>query len=712
MLKRFILISSLLVGVLFTALYLTMVRGLYVDCSPEIPPEPIFRAVGKDLLRRAEDGSWETFEIRGVDLSTNLPGSSVMDFGPEEEDYARWLEEIQALGANTVRVFTIVDDDFYQALYTFNTTHEEPLYLLQGLQVSDRANYGSKDVYDDDFLGLLLENGVAAVDVIHGERVIPLGNTSGTGYYQWDVSPWVLGYLVGHEWDSGNVAYLNESTLYPDFYEGTYFVTAPEATRFEVVMAQVMDRIVGYETNKYKQQRLIGFVNDPTNDPFAFTDLYAARFLKYSQLDAENVLTTEALASGYFAAYRLNTFSRDYLAYFTPEQRAELGDILIDLDTSDLYHGYLDLLSRYHTMPVVAAGYGFSSARVPVFEDEGPLTERQQGERLVEVWQDAMQADWAGVFVSTWQDVWDRRTWNTSYATFEFKDPIWHDVQTEGQCYGLMAFELGEGGKVCYVDGNPSEWTEEDVVQKTEQGRLSMKYDEEFLYFYVEGEGYRPDHDVLYLLLDTTQASGSNYCENFDLTAERDCDFVICIDGRTNSRVLVQERYEILWVMHAYDLARSDPYYEMPSESSPTFVPISVMVQRSSPVPAGEWLPAVTYETGKLRYGNANPEAADFDSLADYMFTEDGVEIRIPWQLLNFASPSEMMIHDDYYENYGVEYLHIDEMYVGMAVGGDTEYRIPMASFPLEGWGKTVTYHERLKESYYILQSYWAELDG
>ena len=108
----------------------------------------------------------------------------------------------------------------------------------------------------------------------------------------------------------------------------------------------------------------------------------------------------------------------------------------------------------------------------------------------------------------------------------------------------------------------------------------------------------------------------------------------------------------------------------------------------------------------------ANPEAEDFDSLADYMFTEDGVEIRIPWQLLNFANPSEMMIHDDYYENYGVEYIHIDEMYVGMAAGDATEFRIPMAAFALEGWGKAVTYHERLKESYYILQEYWAGLDG
>ena len=70
------------------------------------------------------------------------------------------------------------------------------------------------------------------------------------------------------------------------------------------------------------------------------------------------------------------------------------------------------------------------------------------------------------------------------------------------------------------------------------------------------------------------------------------------------------------------------------------------------------------------------------------------------------------MIHDDYYECYGIEGLHIDEMYVGMAAGDAAEYRIPMAAFALEGWGKTVTYHERLKESYYILQEYWVGLDG
>ena len=135
------------------------------------------------------------------------------------------------------------------------------------------------------------------------------------------------------------------------------------------------------------------------------------------------------------------------------------------------------------------------------------------------------------------------------------------------------------------------------------------------------------------------------------------------------------------------------------------------MVQRAEPVPVDVWLPAVTYETGALRYGNADPEAANYDSLADYCFTENGVELRLPWQLLNFASPADRAIHDDYYSNYGVEAVSIDELYAGLALEGEAEGRIRMAPFALEGWGESGSYSERLKESYYILQAAWAPLE-
>ena len=240
-----------------------------------------------------------------------------------------------------------------------------------------------------------------------------------------------------------------------------------------------------------------------------------------------------------------------------------------------------------------------------------------------------------------------------------------------------------------------------------------MKYDEKFLYFYAEGDGFEPGEDALYIPIDTTPKTGSTYCENYDLTFERPCDFVIYVHGVEDSRLVVQERYEVMRAVFSQETEAFDPYIDPVAADTPVFTNIKLVLQLLAedrdPLDENS-ITYESYETGALRHGNANPESDDFDSLADFMFTENGVEIRIPWQLLNFANPSEMMIHDDYYENYGVEYIHIDEMYVGLS-WGEQEYRIPMAALPLEGWGRNVTYHERLKKSYYILQEYWVGLD-
>lgn len=108
-------------------------------------------------------------------------------------------------------------------------------------------------------------------------------------------------------------------------------------------------------------------------------------------------------------------------------------------------------------------------------------------------------------------------------------------------------------------------------------------------------------------------------------------------------------------------------------------------------------------------YGNANPDSKQFHSLADFCAGDGFVEIRIPWGLLNFADPSQMKIHDDYYQHYGVEYLRIRSMKVG---AGDGSHVIQMADVALQPLGKKPSYHERLKESYYILQAEWTKSRG
>ena len=116
-----------------------------------------------------------------------------------------------------------------------------------------------------------------------------------------------------------------------------------------------------------------------------------------------------------------------------------------------------------------------------------------------------------------------------------------------------------------------------------------------------------------------------------------------------------------------------------------------------------------TYETGRLTHGTADPASPDFNSLADFIICGTGVEIRLPWQLLNFSNPAKMIIHDDYYQHYGAEDLHIDQLWVGIGREGDS---ITLASLPLKGWNTHVTCHARLKQSYWLLQDHWTKEAG
>ena len=184
------------------------------------------------------------------------------------------------------------------------------------------------------------------------------------------------------------------------------------------------------------------------------------------------------------------------------------------------------------------------------------------------------------------------------------------------------------------------------------------------------------------------------------------------INGPDNSRIMVQERYEALRSTYSEDIYKFDTYIKknVPDKNSSDFVNVNLILRTAMALtPDNKETASEIYETGKLLYGNANPDSPDFNSLADFSSTGDYIEIKLPWQLLNFADPSKMQIHDDYYSgNYGIEYIKIDEIYLGFGNGTD---RIPLYEMKLKGWGNDVTYHERLKSSYYIMQNLWT-MDG
>ena len=710
--KKFIIAATVVVLLFFgwhTAYYRL---GLYIDFHPNAPVTTFMRT-DADTIYMERDGGYEPFEIRGVNMGVGIPGEWATDYAIDEETYLRWFQWIQELGANTIRVYTILQDDFYNAFYDYNTQREkageEPLWLIHGVWVNDYVQNSHRDAYDDDFRQTFLDDCRTLVDILHGKKNLNLGYGIGSGTYRKDVSPWVIGYILGVEWEDVTVAYTNHK--YPDrnSYQGTYLYTTEDASPFEAMLCEVGDKIIEYESRRYKQQRLVAFSNWPTTDPFTYSPEITRFFSKCAQVDVEHIRTTDAFLSGQFASYHVYPYYPDYLNY----EEDISGFSYTEDGRLNTYLTYLKRLTDHHTMPVVISEYGVSTGRGMAQRDrntgrnQGNMSEQEQGQAIIQCYEDIMAAGCAGSCVFTWQDEWFKRTWNTMHAVDLDNTPYWSDYQTNEQYFGLLAFDPGEEESVCYVDGDLSEWQPEDIVIENGDLRVSMKYDEKFLYFLIEKEGFSLESDTLYLPIDTTPKTGSTYCENYNLSFARASDFLIVLDGAENSRVLVQERYEVLRAIYSQEITGQDAYTNPVSPESPVFKEIDLMLQTLTlPSVQSQQSSFETYETGVLTYGNANPASESFNSLADFCAAEGAVELKLPWQLLNFANPSEMMIHDDYYELYGVDYIHIDEMYVG--VSEETDERIPMASFPLEGWGKDVTYHERLKESYYMLQDYWS----
>lgn len=717
--KKFVIGSTAAALAILGLFYAVFFKGFYIDFHHDSEIDTYFTVDGKEICREDDN---EAFIIKGVDLSGSVAGHYPGEFAADKETYLRWLGEIWEMGANTVRVYTIMDDDFYNAFYEFNSKKETPLYLVQGIRVSEAANYGIEDASGNRFMGQLMTDAKRAVDIIHGRCVVALNNIEGSGVYLKDISEWVIGYQVGDEWSAETVAYTDHNPVLENAYIGEYFVTSKEATNFECILAQVMDVLTKYETDKYRCQRLVSFLCDPTTDFLEYEQQYAQVLSKFCQIDPQHIRPTEKLESGYYVSYKLFRFCDHFMEYLSETQRLELADCINRVNPTSRYDGYLELLRQYHTMPVIA-GYQYSTARGILKSDEPALTERQQGENLVQMYEDLISAGWSGGFISAWQDAWEQKSWNTAFASVLPENSLWHDLQTSGQNCGIMAFVPGEDKAVCLVDGDTSEWTKSDWILDSPEGvSLSAKYDAEGIYLLIRGEELL--NKRLYIPIDTLQENGSAvYMDETgkSILFSRAADFLLCVDGKENSRLLTHEFSDAARINFMEEVDGRNPFVNTPEEDSSVFYVSRMAVEKPLDMKsrnslqlqiAAGWVPANIldvyslefYDTGRLVHGNANPQSSEYNSLADICFGDNLVEIRLPWLMLNFSNPSAMQIHDDYYDYYGVRSHVITQLWIGVGENGG---EISMQPVALKGWDRDVPCHERLKESYYIVQANW-----
>ncbi|MBC3797658.1 family 2 glycosyl transferase [Acetobacterium tundrae] len=657
--------------------------------------------VDSDSFYVFKDNQWEKEFIKGVNIGTGVPDYFPGEFGATKDDYLRWFKYISEMNANTIRVYTILKPDFYNALYEYNQSAQNPLYLIQGVWINEEDISTYLDAYNPKIMDNFKSDIETTIDVLHGNKIIKKETGHAYGVYEADVSQYVIGYILGIEWDPEFVLTTNNNNSGNTHFDGTYLYSA-DASPFENFLCESGDNCIKYETDHYKMEKTVSFANWPTtdmlshpNEPLPNEDLVT--------VNTEHIKKKDTFKPGLFASYHIYPYYPDFMNY-----QNEYANYKDENGNVDTYAAYLNDLKKQHTMPVLVAEFGIPAGRGKAHDNasmgfnQGDVSETQQGDMDASMLKDIYDAGYAGGLVFSFQDEWFKRTWNTMDFDLPERRPYWDNVQTNEQHFGLLAFDSGEKESTCYVDGDSKDWEGSTPISTTNGTELYMKSDETYVYFMAKTSNFNFDQDNLIIPVDTlqNQGSSSNNGVNFDKAA----DFLISINGKDNSRIMVDSYYDSFQYLYGekLNMIPKNPDYDI--NNSGKFVPMYLCLNKELYLPQDKLiLPFSQYETGKLTYGDGNPNNSDFNSLSDFCVKDNIVEIRIPWQLLNFMDPSTKMVMNDLHID-GIQPVKTDGIYAGVGILNKTsDQNINMNFYSWQDWN-VATYHERLKPSYYILK--------
>lgn len=668
------------------------------------------------------DGSeWNEMFIKGVNIGAGKPGAFPGELSITYDEYYRWFTYISEMNANTIRVYTTLRPQFYNALYDFNQAAEkegkDPIYLIHGVWVNENDIVTIEDAFGDDskIMNDVIKSGQDIVDIIHGDKYLPVSKGHADGTYTTDISQYVIGWILGIEWEPSFVIGTDENNKDRSSYDGKFLYTV-DASPFEAFLAEVGDKIIDYEMANYNMQRPVAFSNWVTTDPLEHpNEPYANEDIV--EVNVEHVKWHEEYKPGMFASYHVypyypDTFSfqADYINFKGPDGKP------------NPYLAYLEDIKTVHSMPIVISEFGIPASRGKAHENrvtgfnQGFIDEETQGEMVVDMIKDMHMANLAGGIAFSWQDEWFKRTWNNNDLDMIDSRPYWSNTQTNEQHFGLLAFDPGTSNRIIYTDGKVNDWADISPFYEDDNKKLYVKSDEAYVYFRVDSNSYVFNKDTLLIPINSIDGQGNKQYSEYDTTFSEGADFVLKIHGQDDSRLLVDAYYDNYYFRYGVltDLIEKNNVFH--SKNSGIFNPIRLALNKKLVLPQDKTvIPFTGYETGLLLYGISDPDHTEYNSLSDFYYEDGHLEIRIPWQLLNVMDPSKRIVIDDMHARGKISPLQVSGFDIGIEVIKDSSnngtQNIAMKEYKWDGWDQP-TYHERLKKSYYIVQQGFKELSA
>ena len=638
--------------------------------------------------------------VAGVNVGPTIPGRQPGEQAINREDFRRWFPEIRDMGFRALRMYTIMPPAFYQELRAFNLANPDaPLLLVHGAWIPEERFYETFDLFDSVVVSEFKAEIANAVRVVHGDATLPdrLGHAGGT--YDADVSPWLMSWAIGVEWDPFATNASDVANASRPAYRGEYFENSADASPTEVWLAEMLDHLAGLEAERGVTMPLT-FVNWPTTDPLLHPDEPLEREDMVG-VDHNHVRPTSQWPGGYYASYHAYPYYPDFQRYEAGIAGFRLGG------EEDNYAGYLTKLKDHHAgIPVVITEFGVPSAMAsahygPQGRNQGGHNERDQMRINADLLRTIVEVGLSGAFIFEWTDEWFKFTWNTiDYEIPPNRRSLWVNPWTNEAHFGVVATEPGLHQTVV-LDGDEREWSENGsqvILESTGSVReVRALKDEGYLYLRIHTD--EPD-----LWLKTPVVVG------FDVLAGRSgglpdtdgiypqADYAIVLD-EDGGRMLVRASNDPYAIQYAwkrnYEAVNPADF----QEESGVWNVQRLVVNRPLVVPStGTSLPAEVIAPGEMVFGTTDPTAGDFDSRSTWSAESRVIELRIPYQAIGFADPSSLQAYRiDADGSVGTE--TVDRVGITIAVGDEV---FETNGYAWEPW-QIPAWHERTKAGSEVL---------
>ncbi|MCF8331323.1 MAG: hypothetical protein K9H84_02640 [Bacteroidales bacterium] len=604
------------------------------------------------------DPHWDTVLMKGINMGLALPGKFPAEFALTYEQYMDWLIKIGNMNTNVIRVYTILPPVFYEAFAQYNLQHQDkPLYLFHGVWAIEPPEH---DYRNETYTRAIKREIKNALDVLHGNAVLYPDKGKASGVYAVDVSEYVVGLILGREWEPTGV-YVTNQKYDIDHYYGD-FVSMIGGNAMEAWLAEIMDFTVLYETQTYQMQHPVSFVNWLPLDPmYHNTEIIENEKVREFDNDLEVVHferfhSSELFDPGIFASYHVYPYYPDYI--YLKKQYAKARNIE---SKADNYFGYLqDLKSRHKGMPLIIAEYGVPSSRgnshfTPFGFDQGGHSEREQAEISMMLTKDIFHTGCAGAVYFEWTDEWFKHNWLVMDFEKPFQDrKIWHNMENPEQNFGIMALEARERT----IDGKLNDWKDN---WKDKKG-VKIQFHADPSYFYVASGFSKLDlqkHN-LFIAIDTyAKDKGDKRLPFIDKKFSRGFEFLVEINSTDSARILVDEPYSVYTDIY-HD---SIPVYSSKPNSNGKYVKQLLLSNRGRQSLTGEVFPPGKFNRSKLQHGKSDQSET---SNADWFWDADRkqLEMRLTWHLLNISDPAKRYVLDDKPGTDKIEYSRTDGFYL------------------------------------------------